>query len=91
MSIFAIDLHLSGAVHKPMTVLVHWQNHWEKIKKIGRKCYREDAVLIVEYLWAMTLEEALVDLKEIHLYLVKILLKEIMIIGGKRLQIKSNL
>lgn len=82
MSIFAIgDLHLSGAVHKPMTVFgSHWQNHWEKIKKNWKENVTgEDAVLIAgDISWAMTLEEALVDLKEIHL------------LPGKKIFIKGN-
>ena len=70
MRVFAIsDLHLSGAAPKPMDIFGRrWTDHWARIQNnwhalgIGE----EDAVLIAgDISWAMTLEQAAVDLKEI--------------------------
>lgn len=82
MSIFAIgDLHLSGAVNKPMNVFgSHWDNHWEKIQKNWKDNVKEDDAVLIpgDISWAMTLEEAIVDLKEIHL------------LPGKKFFVKGN-
>ena len=69
MSIFAIaDLHLSGHRPKPMDVFGRkWANHWEKVQTAWReRVGPEDTVLIPgDISWAMTLEEAKVDLQAI--------------------------
>lgn len=70
MSIFAIgDLHLSGAVDKPMDMFgENWINHAEKIKNNWFKLVRnQDTVLIPgDISWAMNMEEAMIDLDFIH-------------------------
>ncbi|NLI60679.1 MAG: serine/threonine protein phosphatase [Clostridiales bacterium] len=69
MKIFAIsDLHLPGQQDKPMDVFgAHWKNHWGKIKENWIEAVSpQDIVLIPgDISWAMTLEEALVDLNDI--------------------------
>lgn len=70
MAIYAIgDLHLSGNVDKPMDIFGdNWQDHGAQIvSNWKKKVTQEDIVLIPgDISWAMTLEEALVDLELIH-------------------------
>ena len=70
MNIFSIsDLHLSLFREKTMDIFGdHWKNHHEKIKKDWEeKVGEEDLVLIPgDISWAMSLEEALPDLKFIE-------------------------
>ncbi len=69
MRIFAIsDLHLSGHTPKPMEVFGrHWEGHWDRLRGAWRNLVAEnDAVLIPgDISWAMTLDQAFVDLDEI--------------------------
>jgi predicted phosphohydrolase len=69
MRVFAIsDLHLSGAASKPMSIFgSRWEEHWEKIQDDWRaRVASGDIVLISgDISWAMTLDEAEVDLKAI--------------------------
>lgn len=69
MKIYAIsDLHLSGVCEKPMDIFGgNWENYWEKIRADWQsKVTQEDVVLIAgDISWAMTLEDARVDLEEI--------------------------
>lgn len=69
--IFAIsDLHLSGAEEKTMDIFgAEWKNHWEKITTAWReRVGQEDLVLIPgDISWAMTLQNASVDLNAIGL------------------------
>ena len=69
MSIYAIsDLHLSFSSDKPMDIFgACWDNYWEKICDDWRSKVREnDTVLIAgDISWAMTLENALIDIAEI--------------------------
>lgn len=69
MSIYAIgDLHLSGAVDKPMDVFgSHWAGHWERIKEDwAARVESFDIVLVPgDISWAMSLEEAKPDLDSI--------------------------
>lgn len=66
MAIFALaDLHLSLAVNKPMNVFGdQWQYHMERIRESWLGTVRDvDTVLIPgDISWAMTLEEAHLDL-----------------------------
>ncbi|WP_341877547.1 metallophosphoesterase [Defluviitalea saccharophila] len=70
MSIYAIgDLHLSGAVDKPMDKFgKNWENHARKIKMNWLEIISdEDTVLIPgDISWGMTLEEADIDLQFIN-------------------------
>ena len=67
MSLFSIaDLHLSGAVDKPMDIFgTRWRSHTEKIVKQWRAVVSEDDTVVVpgDISWAMSLSEALPDLK----------------------------
>ncbi|MCX7781417.1 MAG: metallophosphoesterase [Negativicutes bacterium] len=70
MKIFAIaDTHLSGnPPAKPMDIFgSHWHNHWNKIKNDWLATVaNEDTVLLPgDISWAMKLEDALNDLREI--------------------------
>ncbi|HIU64380.1 MAG TPA: metallophosphoesterase [Candidatus Avacidaminococcus intestinavium] len=70
MSIYAIgDLHLSGEPpSKPMTIFgEHWQNHWSQIKNSWLQQVRQEDTVIIcgDISWALTLQEALVDLNAI--------------------------
>jgi predicted phosphohydrolase len=69
MRIYALaDLHLSGHSPKPMEVFGrHWEDHWDRIRAAWRATVGVgDAVLIPgDISWAMTLDEAMVDLMEI--------------------------
>ncbi len=67
MSVYSIaDLHLSGAVNKPMDIFGHrWQSYTEKLEKNWRAIVSDDDTVVIpgDISWAMTLEEAVVDLK----------------------------
>ena len=67
MSLFSIaDLHLSGAVDKPMGVFGNrWCDHTKKIVDRWRAVVTDDDTVVVpgDISWAMTLDEAAVDLK----------------------------
>jgi len=69
MGIWAIgDLHLSGAVPKPMDIFgPHWLDHWDKIRTFWQQhIHTEDTVLLAgDHSWAMRLTDALCDLEEI--------------------------
>ena len=69
ISIYAIgDLHLSGALNKPMDIFGrHWEDHWEKIKQDWvERVSPQDIVLIPgDISWAMQLSDAEVDLGSI--------------------------
>lgn len=69
MKVFAIsDLHLSFSSDKPMDVFGGaWDNYWQKICEDWQsKVDDDDLVLIAgDISWAMTLDNALVDIKEI--------------------------
>lgn len=69
MKIFAIsDLHLSSACEKPMNIFgTVWDAHWEIIRKDWtEKVGKDDLVLMAgDTSWAMSLTDALPDLKAI--------------------------
>ena len=69
MEIWAIgDLHLPGGGIKPMDVFgPQWKDHFEKIRKDwNEKVQPEDVVLIPgDISWAMQLDDALTDLRQI--------------------------
>jgi len=69
MTIYAIgDLHLPGGDDKPMEVFgAHWEGHWQKIKDDWRsRVHVKDVVLIPgDISWAMQMENALEDLRDI--------------------------
>ena len=69
MSIYAIaDLHLSGAVDKPMDIFgQQWTDHWEQIRRDWKeRVSAQDIVLIPgDISWAMQLSAAKVDLDSI--------------------------
>lgn len=69
MKLYAIaDLHLSGHSPKPMDIFgKRWENHWERIQEAWIKTVSsQDTVLLPGDLsWAMTLEQAAVDLDAI--------------------------
>lgn len=70
MKVYAIsDLHLSFSSDKPMEVFgAAWDNYWQKITKDWQdKVEDDDLVLIAgDISWAMTLDNALVDIREIE-------------------------
>ena len=67
MSLYSIaDLHLSGAVDKPMDVFgSRWKNHTEKIVSNWRGVVEDGDTVVIpgDISWAMNLSEALPDLK----------------------------
>ena len=67
MSLFSIaDLHLSGAVEKPMDVFGNrWKDHTEKIVSRWRAVVSDDDTVVIpgDFSWAMTLKDALCDFK----------------------------
>ncbi len=67
MSLFSIaDLHLSGSVDKPMDIFGNrWKDHTEKITKRWKAVVSDDDTVVVpgDISWAMTLRDALPDLK----------------------------
>jgi len=80
MKIFAIsDLHLAGAVDKPMDVFgPRWSDHVARIEMNWKEVVGEDDTVLIggDISWASTLDEAEGDLRWIHeLPGVKILLR----------------
>ena len=69
MSIYAIsDLHLSFSSDKPMDIFgACWDNYWQKICEDWKSKVGEDDVVLIagDISWAMTLENALIDIAEI--------------------------
>ena len=69
MAIYAIgDLHLSGAVPKPMDIFGdNWEGHWEKIKSNWNGSIKQDDLVLLpgDISWAMNIEQAVCDLDEI--------------------------
>ena len=70
MNIYAIgDLHLSGnPPTKPMNIFgPHWDNHWQRIKEHWLSTVTDEDIifLVGDMSWALRLDEALYDLKEI--------------------------
>ncbi len=70
MKVFAIsDLHLSGDGDKPMDIFgSQWDHHWDRICEDWKeKVSDEDLVLIAgDISWAMTLQQAVPDLRSIE-------------------------
>lgn len=70
MTIYAIgDLHLSGSVDKPMDIFGdNWEDHETQIVTNWKQIVKQDDIVLVagDISWAMTLEEAMVDLDLIH-------------------------
>ncbi|MDE6276342.1 MAG: metallophosphoesterase [Clostridia bacterium] len=69
MDIYAIsDLHLSFSEDKPMDIFgACWEGHWQKICDDWKSKVKDDDVVIIagDISWAMTLENALLDIAEI--------------------------
>ena len=70
MNIYAIgDLHLSGnPPTKPMNIFgPHWDNHWQRIREHWLSTVTDEDIifLVGDMSWALRLDEALYDLKEI--------------------------
>lgn len=69
MRIFAIsDLHLSFSVNKPMDIFGGaWEGYFERIKSDWQNKVNEDDIVLVagDISWALSLEDAQVDLAEI--------------------------
>jgi len=69
MRIYAIgDLHLSGAVPKPMDIFgLQWTDHWQKISQHWIELVASDDIVLIpgDISWAMRFEDALVDLRMI--------------------------
>ncbi|MDE6372128.1 MAG: metallophosphoesterase, partial [Clostridia bacterium] len=69
MDIYAIsDLHLSFSEDKPMDVFgACWEGHWQKICDDWKSKVKDDDVVLIagDISWAMTLENALLDIGEI--------------------------
>ncbi|MCL2540494.1 MAG: metallophosphoesterase [Firmicutes bacterium] len=67
--IYAIsDLHLSLTVNKPMDIFgSNWDNYWQRITDDWNKTVKDNDVVLIpgDISWAMYLEEAQADLKEI--------------------------
>ncbi len=70
MRIFAIsDLHLSFSSDKPMDVFgTMWENHFEQIVADWQEKVTDDDIVLLagDLSWAMTFENALVDVREIE-------------------------
>ncbi|HHX61883.1 MAG TPA: serine/threonine protein phosphatase [Epulopiscium sp.] len=70
MTIYAIgDLHLSGDADKPMDIFGdNWQDHGAQIAGNWDHMINEDDIVLIpgDISWAMTLQEAHVDLDMIH-------------------------
>ncbi|MBS3995394.1 MAG: metallophosphoesterase [Alkaliphilus sp.] len=66
MAIYVIgDLHLSGSTNKPMDIFgENWVTHSEKIRNNWTNLvgYSDTVLVLGDISWAMTLEEAMVDL-----------------------------
>ena len=69
MSIFAIaDLHLPGGDIKPMDIFgAHWADHFERISQDWRSRVKDDDIVLLpgDISWAMSLPDAIPDLKAI--------------------------
>jgi len=69
LSIFAIaDLHLPGGDIKPMDIFgAHWADHFERISQDWRSRVRDDDIVLLpgDISWAMSLPDAIPDLKAI--------------------------
>ncbi len=69
MSLFAIgDLHLPGGAEKPMSVFgSQWDRHFLRISESWRDQVREEDTVLIpgDISWAMKLEDAVPDLREI--------------------------
>lgn len=82
MRVFAIsDLHLCSTTNKPMDIFGgEWENYWEKIKDNWKSLVTEDDVVLIagDISWAMKLNEAIPDLREISK------------LPGKKILIKGN-
>lgn len=82
MKIYAIsDLHLTNTENKPMDIFgASWLGHWDKIKlDWASKVGDDDIVLICgDISWAMTINNAIVDLEEIDK------------LSGKKIIIRGN-
>lgn len=67
MKVYAIgDLHLSGAVDKPMDIFgPAWENHTEKLERNWKETVSDDDMVLVcgDLSWANTLAEAEPDLE----------------------------
>lgn len=70
MKVFAIgDLHLSGAVDKPMDIFgPAWEQHARRIEYAWRDLVSEEDIVLLpgDFSWAMHLEEAQVDFAFLH-------------------------
>ena len=70
MKIFAIsDLHLSFSSDKPMDIFgTMWENHFEQIVEDWQNKVSDDDIVLLagDLSWAMTFENALVDVNEIE-------------------------
>ena len=82
MNIYSIgDLHLSGNANKPMGIFgENWQDHDKKIKENWEKMVKDDDIVLVpgDISWAITLEDAILDLEWINQ------------LPGKKVLIKGN-
>ncbi|MDR2047508.1 MAG: metallophosphoesterase [Clostridiales bacterium] len=80
--IYAIsDLHLSSAVNKPMNIFGgNWENYWDDIKADWQSRVKSDDLVLIagDISWAMRLEDAVPDLKDIAA------------LNGKKVIIKGN-
>jgi len=69
LSIFAIaDLHLPGGDIKPMDIFgAHWADHFERISQDWRSRVKDDDIVLLpgDISWAMSLPDAIPDLKAI--------------------------
>lgn len=67
MSLYVIsDLHLSGAVNKPMDIFGHrWAGYTDKIVKYWKAIISDDDTVVIpgDISWGISLEEAAPDLK----------------------------
>ncbi|NLB42167.1 MAG: hypothetical protein GX815_07875 [Clostridiales bacterium] len=81
-SVFAIgDLHLAGAVDKPMDIFgKQWEGHWERIKKDWEERVSSDDIVLIpgDISWAMKLSDAKIDLDNIAK------------LPGKKILVKGN-
>lgn len=70
MKVFAIgDLHLSGAVDKPMDIFgPAWEQHARRIEYAWRDLVSEEDLVLLpgDFSWAMRLDEAQVDFAFLH-------------------------
>ena len=70
MKVYCIsDLHLSLTCNKPMDVFgPTWEGYWEKIVEDWQKKVSENDIVLIagDISWAMKLEDAICDIKEIN-------------------------